>query len=237
MSAIDTTPDFVNASRTRSSSTTSPSFAADSARPLTYARERSFSATSTTPRTRSSSPARATWRRAPTAWRCRTATAQMALLQFMLAGRETTAVPTTVHCDHLIRAHVGAESDMRAAKVTNREVYEFLSSACGALRHRFLGAGRGHHPPGGARELRLPRWHDDRHRLAHAQRGRPGHVRGCGVGGADAVDVMAGIFHGKCSTRTRSGFTSRVSSRAGRRPRTSSSRCARPSPSRAAPTA
>ncbi|MGH7336265.1 MAG: aconitase family protein, partial [Myxococcota bacterium] len=57
------------------------------------------------------------------------ATAQMALLQFMLAGRDETAVPTTVHCDHLIQAHVGAEADMKTARTTNAEVYEFLSSA------------------------------------------------------------------------------------------------------------
>lgn len=56
------------------------------------------------------------------------ATAQMCLLQFMLAGRETTAVPTTVHCDHLIRARVGAVEDMRAALTENEEVYEFLKT-------------------------------------------------------------------------------------------------------------
>ena len=58
------------------------------------------------------------------------ATAQMALLQFMLAGKPTTAVPTTVHCDHLIRARSGATADLAAALGENAEVYEFLRSAC-----------------------------------------------------------------------------------------------------------
>ncbi|MBZ0189494.1 MAG: aconitate hydratase, partial [Candidatus Obscuribacterales bacterium] len=57
------------------------------------------------------------------------ATAQMALLQFMQAGIEKVAVPTTVHCDHLIQAYVGAEKDMDRAMSENKEVYDFLSSA------------------------------------------------------------------------------------------------------------
>ncbi len=56
------------------------------------------------------------------------ATAQMALLQFMSAGKNTTAVPTTVHCDHLIIAKVGADEDLKKANITNGEVYEFLHS-------------------------------------------------------------------------------------------------------------
>ena len=54
------------------------------------------------------------------------ATAQMALLQFMTAGLPTTAVPSTVHCDHLISAKVGARIDLGVAVDTNREVYDFL---------------------------------------------------------------------------------------------------------------
>src|SRR3989338_2334734 len=57
------------------------------------------------------------------------ATAQMAILQFMQARRDSTAVPTTIHCDHLIQARVGAQDDMKAALQTNREVYDFLRSA------------------------------------------------------------------------------------------------------------
>src|SRR5918994_5477813 len=56
------------------------------------------------------------------------ATAQMALLQFMTAGLDEVAVPTTVHCDHLIQAKTGAEIDLRLAVDTNREVYDFLKS-------------------------------------------------------------------------------------------------------------
>ena len=56
------------------------------------------------------------------------ATAQMALLQFMTCGRKQVAVPSTVHCDHLIQAKVGAKKDLELAIETNREVYDFLSS-------------------------------------------------------------------------------------------------------------
>ncbi|MHB1177653.1 MAG: aconitase family protein, partial [Daejeonella sp.] len=56
------------------------------------------------------------------------ATAQMALLQFMQAGRPTVAVPSTVHCDHLIQAKVGADEDLVAANTQNKEVYDFLAS-------------------------------------------------------------------------------------------------------------
>ncbi len=56
------------------------------------------------------------------------ATAQMALLQFMQAGRDQVAVPSTVHCDHLIQAEVGAVTDLNKAKDKNKEVYDFLAS-------------------------------------------------------------------------------------------------------------
>ena len=56
------------------------------------------------------------------------ATAQMALLQFMQAGRPKVAVPSTVHCDHLIQAETGAANDLAKAKDKNKEVYDFLSS-------------------------------------------------------------------------------------------------------------
>jgi aconitate hydratase len=57
------------------------------------------------------------------------ATAQMALLQFIMAGKDKSAVPASVHCDHLIMAKNGSAADLSKATVTNREVYEFLSSA------------------------------------------------------------------------------------------------------------
>ena len=56
------------------------------------------------------------------------ATAQMALLQFMQAGRPTVAVPSTVHCDHLIQAKVGANEDLVTANTQNKEVFDFLAS-------------------------------------------------------------------------------------------------------------
>ena len=54
------------------------------------------------------------------------ATAQMALLQFMNAGKDQVAVPSTVHCDHLIQAYKGAKADIATARLTNEEVYDFL---------------------------------------------------------------------------------------------------------------
>ena len=99
------------------------------------------------------------------------ALAQVVLLQFMLAGLATTAVPTTVHCDHLIQARVGADADLAAALDVNHEVYEFLRGMR-EVRHRLLEARKRDHPPSRAGELRVSRRHDDRHRLAHTQRGR-----------------------------------------------------------------
>src|SRR2546426_8497399 len=61
------------------------------------------------------------------------ATAQMALLQFFQAGRKRVAVPTTVHCDHLIQARAGASADLPAALQENREVFEFLRAASAKL--------------------------------------------------------------------------------------------------------
>src|SRR3990172_3777039 len=71
------------------------------------------------------------------------ATAQMALLQFMSAGKPTTAVPSTVHCDHLIRAHAGAAKDTKLAVVENNEVYDFLASAAAKYGLGFWKPGAG----------------------------------------------------------------------------------------------
>ena len=69
------------------------------------------------------------------------ATAQMALLQFMTAGLPQVAVPTTVHCDHLIQAHVGAAARPRRRRIdTNGEVYDFLRTVSAQVRHRVLEA-------------------------------------------------------------------------------------------------
>jgi len=120
------------------------------------------------------------------------ATAQMALLQYLSAGRKTTAVPTTVHCDHLIRASHGADSDMKTALDENREVYDFLLTASQKAGIGFWKPGSGiihqvvleHYAfPGGmmiGTDSHTP------------NAGGLGMVA-CGVGGADAVDVMAGL--------------------------------------------
>jgi aconitate hydratase len=120
------------------------------------------------------------------------ATAQMALLQFMLSGRDTTAVPSTVHCDHLILARSGADADVKAAIELNREVYDFLQSASQRYGLGFWKPGSGiihqvvlenYAFPGG---MMLG---TDSHT---PNAGGLGMVA-VGVGGADAVDVMAGF--------------------------------------------
>jgi aconitate hydratase len=120
------------------------------------------------------------------------ATAQMALLQFMLAGRETTAAPTTVHCDHLIQARVGADGDLAQANDVNREVYDFLRSSSARYGIGFWGPGAGiihqvvlenYAFPGG---MMIG---TDSHTPNAGGLG----MFACGVGGADAVDVMAGF--------------------------------------------
>ena len=120
------------------------------------------------------------------------ATAQMALLQFMSAGRKTTAVPSTVHCDHLIQAQVGAKEDLDRATKENKEVYDFLESVSRKYGIGFWkpGAGIIHQVvlenyafPGGmmiGTDSHTP------------NAGGLGMIA-IGVGGADAVDVMAGM--------------------------------------------
>ncbi len=120
------------------------------------------------------------------------ATAQMALLQFMTAGLSESAVPTTVHCDHLIQAKVGAQIDLGVAVDTNREVYDFLKSVSAKYQIGFWGPGSGiihqvvlenYAFPGGmmiGTDSHTP------------NAGGLGMVA-IGVGGADAVDVMTGF--------------------------------------------
>ena len=120
------------------------------------------------------------------------ATAQMALLQFMTCGRSKVAVPSTVHCDHLIQAKVGAKKDLQLAIETNREVYDFLGSISDKYGIGFWKAGAGiihqvvlenYAFPGGmmiGTDSHTP------------NAGGLGMIA-IGVGGADAVDVMAGL--------------------------------------------
>jgi aconitate hydratase len=119
------------------------------------------------------------------------ATAQMALLQFMTAGLPTVQVPSTVHCDHLIQARVGADSDLKFALDVNSEVYEFLRTVSAKYGIGFWKPGSGiihqvvleqYAFPGGmmiGTDSHTP------------NAGGLGMVA-IGVGGADAVDVMAG---------------------------------------------
>ena len=120
------------------------------------------------------------------------ATAQMALLQFMQAGRKRVAVPSTVHCDHLIRAHIGANADMQAALNENDEVYQLLKSASQKYGIGFWNPGSGiihqvvlenYAFPGG---LMIG---TDSHTPNAGGLG----MLAIGVGGADAADVMAGL--------------------------------------------
>lgn len=120
------------------------------------------------------------------------ATAQMALLQLMNSGRTSVAVPSTVHCDHLIQAYKDAETDLSTAKVTNKEVYDFLKDVSNEYGIGFWkpGAGIIHQVvlenyafPGGMMVG------TDSHTPNAGGLG----MIAIGVGGADAVDVMAGL--------------------------------------------
>jgi aconitate hydratase len=120
------------------------------------------------------------------------ATAQMALLQFMNSGRNRTAVPSTVHCDHLIQASVGGRTDLKFALETNKEVFDFLESVSNKYGIGFWkpGAGIIHQVvlenyafPGG---MMIG---TDSHTVNAGGLG----MIAIGVGGADAVDVMAGM--------------------------------------------
>lgn len=123
---------------------------------------------------------------------CQDATAQMALLQFMSAGMPSVATPSTVHCDHLIEAQVGGEKDLARAYDINKEVYDFLSSSCAKYNLGFWKPGSGiihqivlenYAFPGG---LMIG---TDSHTPNAGGLG----MAAIGVGGADAVDVMAGL--------------------------------------------
>ncbi len=123
------------------------------------------------------------------------ATAQMALLQFMTAGLPSVQVPTTVHCDHLILAEIGAANDLLAAEKTNKEVYDFLSSVSAKYGIGFWKPGSGiihqvvleqYAFPGG-----MMIGTD-----SHTPNAGGMSMVAIGVGGADAVDVMVGSTFG-----------------------------------------
>lgn len=120
------------------------------------------------------------------------ATAQMALLQFMQAGKDKVAVPSTVHCDHLIQAKVGADADLRNAVDSNKEVFDFLSDVSNKYGIGFWKPGAGiihqvileNYAFPGAMMIGT-----DSHTVNAGGLG----MVAIGVGGADAVDVMAGM--------------------------------------------
>jgi len=129
---------------------------------------------------------------APDRIACQDATAQMALLQFMQAGKSKVAVPTTVHCDHLIQARIGADKDLQEALNSSSEVFNFLASVSNKYGIGFWkpGAGIIHQVvlenyafPGG---MMIG---TDSHTVNAGGLG----MIAIGVGGADAVDVMAGM--------------------------------------------
>ena len=129
---------------------------------------------------------------APDRIACQDATAQMALLQFMQAGKKKVSVPTTVHCDHLIQARIGATDDLQNAINTSNEVFNFLESVSNKYGIGFWkpGAGIIHQVvlenyafPGG---MMIG---TDSHTVNAGGLG----MVAIGVGGADAVDVMAGM--------------------------------------------
>jgi len=120
------------------------------------------------------------------------ATAQMALLQFMQAGRTRTAVPSTVHCDHLIQAKLGAETDLNQARDKNQEVYDFLASVSEKYGIGFWKPGAGiihqvvleHYAFPGGMMIGTD---------SHTPNAGGLGMIAIGVGGADACDVMAGL--------------------------------------------
>ena len=129
---------------------------------------------------------------APDRIACQDATAQMALLQFMQAGKKEVAVPTTVHCDHLIQAKIGADKDLQEAINTSSEVFNFLASVSNKYGIGFWKPGSGiihqvvlenYAFPGG---MMIG---TDSHTVNAGGLG----MVAIGVGGADAVDVMAGM--------------------------------------------
>ena len=117
------------------------------------------------------------------------ATAQMALLQFINAGMKTTAVPSTVHCDHLITAIKGADDDLDNALLTNKEVYDFLKSVCAKYGIGFWKPGAGIIHQTILENYAVPGTMmigTDSHTPNAGGLG----MIAIGVGGADAVDVM-----------------------------------------------
>jgi len=123
---------------------------------------------------------------------CQDATAQMAILQFMSAGMPSVAKPTTVHCDHLIEAQVGGVKDLSRAIDINKEVYDFLATSCAKYNIGFWRPGSGI-----IHQILLENYAFPGGLLigtdSHTPNGGGLGMACIGVGGADAVDVMANL--------------------------------------------
>ena len=123
---------------------------------------------------------------------CQDATAQMAILQFMSAQMDAVATPTTVHCDHLIEAQIGGVKDLARAQDINKEVYDFLSTSCAKYNIGFWRPGSGI-----IHQIVLENYAFPGGLLIGTDSHTPnaGGLGMCaiGVGGADAVDVMANL--------------------------------------------
>ncbi|MGE0019856.1 MAG: aconitate hydratase [Draconibacterium sp.] len=161
-------------------------------RPLTYAEKILYAHLFETQKTKAFGRGKDYVDFAPDRVAMQDATAQMALLQFINSGKKTTAVPSTVHCDHLIQAHVDGKTDLGVAQSANKEVYDFLESVSNKYGIGFWkpGAGIIHQVvlenyafPGG---MMIG---TDSHTVNAGGLG----MIAIGVGGADAVDVMAGM--------------------------------------------
>jgi aconitate hydratase len=188
--AIESTPDFVRASYARSAKNLEI-VRRRLGRPLTLAEKIVFGHLDQ-PETQDLTPGKSYLQTRPDRVAMQDATAQMAILQFAQSGIPRVAVPTTVHCDHLIRAYVGSAADLKTAEDENLEVYEFLRTSASKFGMGFWKPGSGiihqvvlenYAFPGGmmiGTDSHTP------------NAGGLGMVA-CGVGGADAVDVMAGL--------------------------------------------
>jgi aconitate hydratase len=190
MARIETTPDMVKRVYERSRKNLEV-VRERLGRPLTLAEKIVFGHLDD-PREQNLDPGKAYLALRPDRVAMQDATAQMALLQFMMAGKNEAAVPSTVHCDHLIRAHSGSAPDLEVANTENREVYDFLRTVSAKYGIGFWqpGAGIIHQVvlenyafPGG---LMIG---TDSHTPNAGGLG----MCAVGVGGADAVDVMAGF--------------------------------------------
>jgi aconitate hydratase len=190
MPAIETTPELVGSVYARLARNVEI-LRKRLGRPLSYA-EKIFLGHLADPERAEIDPGRSYMETHPDRVAMQDATAQMALMQFMLTERDETAVPTTVHCDHLIQAHLGADSDMRVAQDANREVYDFLRTASARHGIGFWGPGAGI-----IHQVVLEKYAFPGGMMIGTDSHTPNAgglaMFACGVGGADAVDVMAGL--------------------------------------------